>query len=75
MINKKGISERVAEHIKEQIRDGVYSVGKRIPGEREMVLQLEVSRNTVREAYKTLEAYGYLKAVHGSGMFITSESE
>lgn len=75
MINKKGISERVAEHIKEQIRDGVYSVGKRLPGEREMALQLEVSRNTVREAYKILEAYGYLKAVHGSGMFITSESE
>ena len=75
MINKKGISERVAEHIKEQIRDGVYSVGKRLPGEREMALQLEVSRNTIREAYKILEAYGYLKAVHGSGMFITSESE
>ncbi|GGB54553.1 GntR family transcriptional regulator [Lentibacillus populi] len=73
--DKKGISEKVADYIKEQIRAGVYSVGERIPGERDMSIQLEVSRNTVREAYKILEAYGYLKAEHGRGVFIASEAE
>lgn len=72
---KKGISERVADFIKEQIRDGVYVVGEKIPGEREMAVQLSVSRNTIREAYKVLEAYGYLKAEHGIGMFIATEAE
>lgn len=72
---KKGISERVADYIKEQIRDQIYKVGERLPGEREMATQLKVSRNTVREAYKILEAYGYLKAKHGKGMFIATESE
>lgn len=73
--NQKGISEKVADFIKEQIWNGKFKVGERIPGERDMAVELEVSRNTVREAYKILEAYGYLTARHGSGFFIASEAE
>jgi len=72
--NTKGISEKVADYLKEQIRTGIYSEGDRILGERDMALKLDVSRNTVREAYKILEAYGYLKAKHGRGFFIASEA-
>src|SRR5690625_4249301 len=71
----KGISERVADYIKGRIRNGTYQSGERILAEREMAEQLGVSRNTVRESYKILEAYGYLKAEHGKGFYITSESE
>src|SRR5690625_4116131 len=73
--NQKGISERVADYIKQQIRNEKFQVGERIPGERDMAIELEVSRNTVREAYKILEAYGFLIAKHGSGFFIASEDE
>lgn len=72
---KKGISEKVADYLKEQITAGIYPVGERILGERDMAIQLEVSRNTVREAYKILEAYGYLRSEHGRGVYITSEFE
>lgn len=72
---KKGISEKVADYIKEQIRLGVYPEGDKIPSERDMAISLDVSRNTVGEAYKILEAYGYLKAEHGRGVFIASEAE
>lgn len=71
----KGISEKVTDYIKEQIQSGKYKEGERIPGEREMAIELDVSRNTVREAYKILEAYGYLIAKHGSGFFVAPESE
>lgn len=71
----KGISERVAEYIKEKIYNGTYQSGERLLAEREMAEQLGVSRNTIRESYKILEAYGYLKAEHGKGFYITSESE
>jgi GntR family transcriptional regulator, transcriptional repressor for pyruvate dehydrogenase complex len=70
--NRKGISEQVADSIKKKIQDGEYKVGDKIPGEREMGLELSVSRNTVREAYKILEAYGYLTAKHGTGVFVAS---
>jgi len=72
---KKGISEKVADYLKEQIQIGEFSEGEKIFGEREMATYLDVSRNTVREAYKILEAYGYLKTEHGRGVFIASEAE
>jgi GntR family transcriptional regulator, transcriptional repressor for pyruvate dehydrogenase complex len=71
-IHRKGISEQVADKIKERIQAGIYKVDERIPGERDMALELSVSRNTVREAYKILEAYGYLTAKHGTGVFVAS---
>ncbi|MCM3763870.1 FadR/GntR family transcriptional regulator [Neobacillus niacini] len=71
-ISRKGISEQVADSIKKKIQAGVYQVGERIPGEREMGIELSVSRNTVREAYKILEAYGYLQVKHGTGVFVAS---
>lgn len=70
--NRKGISEQVADSIKKKIHTGEYEVGERIPGEREMGMELSVSRNTVREAYKILEAYGYLQVKHGTGVFVAS---
>ncbi|MED4207340.1 FadR/GntR family transcriptional regulator [Neobacillus mesonae] len=70
--NRKGISEQVADRIKEKIQAGEYEVGERIPGERDMGIELSVSRNTVREAYKILEAYGYLTVKHGTGVFVAS---
>ncbi|WP_066295420.1 FadR/GntR family transcriptional regulator [Bacillus sp. FJAT-29937] len=71
-INRKGISEQVADSIKRRIQNGEYKVGDKIPGEREMGTELSVSRNTVREAYKILEAYGYLTVKHGIGVFVAS---
>ena len=71
-LNRKGISEQVADKIKKRIQDGEYKVDERIPGERDMATELSVSRNTVREAYKILEAYGYLTAKHGTGVFVSS---
>ncbi|NWQ42870.1 FadR family transcriptional regulator [Bacillus sp. EB106-08-02-XG196] len=71
-LNRKGISEQVADSIKKKIQDGIYKPGEKIPGERDMGIELSVSRNTVREAYKILEAYGYLTAKHGTGVFVAS---
>jgi GntR family transcriptional regulator, transcriptional repressor for pyruvate dehydrogenase complex len=70
--NRKGISEQVADSIKKKIQSGEYKPGERIPGEREMGIELSVSRNTVREAYKILEAYGFLQVKHGTGVFVAS---
>ncbi|WP_026699504.1 FadR/GntR family transcriptional regulator [Salibacterium aidingense] len=70
---RKGISERAADYIKQFIVEGKYKVNQKLPGEREMAANLKVSRNTVREAYKILEAYGYITIKHGTGIFVASE--
>jgi GntR family transcriptional regulator, transcriptional repressor for pyruvate dehydrogenase complex len=68
--------EGVVEQIRTLIGHGVLREGDRLPPERELAVQLGVSRNTVREALRALEHGGVLalkKGVHG-GAFIHSGS-
>ncbi|WAA09009.1 FadR/GntR family transcriptional regulator [Fervidibacillus albus] len=74
-LERKGVSEKVADNIKELIQQGKYTEGQKIPGEREMAQKLNVSRNTVREAYKILEACGFVTIKHGNGVYVASEEE
>lgn len=57
----------VVEHIKKEILSGNYPVGARLPTEVEMAAQLEVSRPTVREALRVLEAEGLISTRPGPG--------
>ncbi|MBA8877079.1 FCD domain-containing protein [Phyllobacterium myrsinacearum] len=67
-------SPRTADDIVSQmetlILEGVLRVGDRLPGERELAVQFDVSRPVLRIALKTLEAKGLLVARHGGGTFV-----
>jgi DNA-binding FadR family transcriptional regulator len=52
------ISERIVERLKDAIRRGQLSVGERLPSERQLTEQLNVSRVTVRDALRILQARG-----------------
>ncbi|GAC1454472.1 MAG: FCD domain-containing protein [Pseudarthrobacter sp.] len=53
--------------IEQQLSDGVLTVGGRLPAERTLAEQLGVSRTSVREAIRILEAMGVVRAGVGSG--------
>jgi DNA-binding transcriptional MocR family regulator len=57
----------LADRIRLLILDGRVSPGTRLPAERELAAQLEVSRTTVTAAYAALRDAGYLASVRGSG--------
>ncbi|WP_284980134.1 FCD domain-containing protein [Arthrobacter sp. fls2-241-R2A-200] len=59
--------ELVLQWIEKQISDGELTLGGRLPGERAMAEQLQVSRTSVREAVRILEAMGVVRAGVGSG--------
>lgn len=59
--------EVVLDHIEELVLEGRLHVGDRLPAERDLALQLGVSRPAVREAIRTLEAQGVLASRVGSG--------
>lgn len=59
--------EIVLHHIESLILDGELRVGDRLPAERELAQQLQVSRPAIREAIRTLEAQGVLASRVGSG--------
>jgi len=56
----------VVEHIRRAIHIGSFVAGDKLPPERELAKQLNVSRTTVREAIRVLEGEGYLETRRGA---------
>ncbi|HST38442.1 MAG TPA: winged helix-turn-helix domain-containing protein, partial [Conexibacter sp.] len=50
--------EQVAHQLREAILDGGFAPGDELPAERELCAQFGVSRTTVREALRALQAQG-----------------
>ena len=57
----------VLHWIEGQLSEGKLAVGGRLPAERTLAEQLKVSRTSVREAIRILEAMGVVRAGVGSG--------
>lgn len=71
---RKTFSRKVVERIKELINSEQLKAGDRLPPERELAEKMDVSRPTIREAYKILSAVGLLDIKQGNGVFVTSQS-
>jgi GntR family transcriptional repressor for pyruvate dehydrogenase complex len=67
----------VTLQIREAIRTGAIPVGSRLPSERDLCEMFGVSRPTLREALRSLEALGVVEIRQGSkgGAFATAPSE
>lgn len=63
-----------ADLLLEMIEELGLQPGDRLPVERDLAVQLEVSRSTVREAIRTLSSMGVLAARQGSGTYVTELS-
>ena len=60
----------VIEYIKELVKKGEIKFGGKIPSERELMSTLGLSRNSIREALRTLENMGLLECRQGQGNFL-----
>ncbi|MEB8338932.1 FadR/GntR family transcriptional regulator [Streptomyces endophyticus] len=72
---RSALSEQVISALRTQISSGEWPVGSRIPTEPELVEQLGVARNTVREAVRALAHNGLLDIRQGSGTYVVATSE
>lgn len=72
--NRTTLVEQVALQIQALIESGKWPVGSRIPAEPELVAELGVSRNTVREAVRALVHAGLLVSKQGDGTYVSSAS-
>lgn len=64
-------SDEIASQIRAELASGNLGVGSRLPSERQLASQFGVSRNTLREALRSLEHAGLLtlhKGAHGGAV-------
>ncbi|MDY0971351.1 transcriptional regulator ExuR [Siccibacter turicensis] len=64
--------QQLAAELKRRIEEGVYRVGEKLPAERYIADEKNVSRTVVREAIIMLEVEGYVEVRKGSGIHVIS---
>ncbi|KJD45971.1 MULTISPECIES: FadR/GntR family transcriptional regulator [Paenibacillus] len=72
--NRLTLVEQVALQMESLIESGKWVVGMRIPAEPKLMTELNVSRNTLREAIRALIHAGLLKTKQGDGTYVCSSS-
>jgi GntR family transcriptional repressor for pyruvate dehydrogenase complex len=70
VIKRIRLSESVINAIKQMIIDDSFHPGDKFHSEKTLTQQLGVSRSSVREAIKMLEASGHVRVRQGKGIFI-----
>lgn len=62
---------KVIQYIRKQLETEQVAIGKKLPTERELADILGLSRNSIREALRTMENMGLLESRQGSGNYLT----
>ncbi|MCI6738687.1 MAG: FadR family transcriptional regulator [Intestinibacter sp.] len=74
-ISNKKVYEQVIEQIQNNIMEGIFKKGDKLPSERELSEKMGVSRTSIREALRVLETMGVVESRQGEGNFICSNIE
>lgn len=69
-VKQERLSDAIVRQLETLILEGVLRPGERLPPERELAAQLEVSRPSVREALQRLEAASLVETRHGGGSYV-----
>ena len=62
----------VIEYIQTLVQQGKISFGGKLPSERQLATTLKLSRNSIREALRSLENMGIVESRHGQGSFLVN---
>ncbi|RUO26603.1 pyruvate dehydrogenase complex transcriptional repressor PdhR [Aliidiomarina minuta] len=65
------LSDIIMSQMEGLIVDGTWAAGERLPSERELAKQFDVSRPSLREAIQKLEAKGLVSRRQGGGTFVS----
>ncbi|WP_030988831.1 FadR/GntR family transcriptional regulator [Streptomyces sp. NRRL S-1813] len=72
---RHSLVDTVVDTLRAQLTAGEWQVGSRIPTEHALAEQLQVGRNTVREAVRVLVHAGMLRSRQGEGTFVISTTD
>ena len=73
-IERISVTDQVIKELKGLITNEEYTIGDKLPSEMELCKTLNVSRSTIREAFRFLQAMDYVEIRSGKGAFIKNIS-
>jgi DNA-binding FadR family transcriptional regulator len=73
-VENRRLYQQIAAQLSALIASGEFTVGQRLPSERELAVQLGVSRPSLREALIALELEGLVEVRVGAGIWVTASS-
>ena len=71
---RQTLNEQLMDMIVSAIQNQELPAGSKLPPELEMASGFAVSRNTLRETLKILEAFGIIESLHGQGTFVSQQA-
>ena len=74
-VEPKRLYRQIAAQLRTLIGQGEFTVGSRLPAERDLAKQLAVSRPSVREALIALEVDGWVEVRIGSGVYVLNRGK
>ncbi len=69
-VKQPRLSDVIMQRLEQMILEGALKPGQRLPPERELALQFEVSRPSLREAIQKLAAKGVVVSRQGGGTYV-----
>ncbi|WP_030885789.1 FadR/GntR family transcriptional regulator [Streptomyces sp. NRRL F-5053] len=72
---RQSLVDTVVDELRAQLTAGEWPVGERIPTEHALAEQLQVGRNTIREAVRVLVHAGMLRSRQGEGTFVVATAD
>lgn len=73
-VKRRRLHEDIVQQFHALIRQGALKHGDRLPAERELAEQFQVSRSSVREAIRSLELQRLVVSKPGAGTFVNTEN-
>lgn len=67
------IWKSIRSSLEQEISDGVYSPGEKLPTEKELTTRFGVNRHTIRHALSALAEDGIVCSRRGSGVFVSTQ--
>ncbi|GAA4652987.1 FadR/GntR family transcriptional regulator [Anaerocolumna aminovalerica] len=74
-INRTPLQSEIIKYIQEYIHDENLKAGDKLPSQSELMEMMGVSRTSLREAIKTLEAKEVLEVKNGKGIYVKHNDE
>ncbi|MGH4038219.1 MAG: FadR/GntR family transcriptional regulator [Sphaerochaeta sp.] len=70
-IKRIPVTKQISDSIKDSIIEGKFAIGEKLPTEQKLCDVLGVSRSSLREALKELQAQGFIELKVGKGAFVS----